>query len=1500
MKSRVKKRVIALMLCMVMVLSSGISTLAEGDAGTPEATEEVNSTTDESTVNTEADTADVTDAQSRMNTAAETEETTEETVPTESETTDTTTQESVTDDTTVTETAEDEAKAQSTEPAETEQNDGGNSQNTSDEIQVMSTWSSLYGLSGYNTISHNTYNLMLNRMLSEVEGNDPNKVYIKNWARSAGSVEIPRVTARDDWSWSDVSGLDLSVENQTEVWDGSRVTDTGDTNHKYDNYLDKGLSYGGSRITASNGELYDSATWTCNTNSDSKSTMYRFQGEFSLGNIDPNNYSFTLAPVTGENQIYINDDIYVFVYPKNTTLTDDNFMDYLAFWTGTISQYEAGQSFHGRRATTATHGQSSGFGRLTDGWYLSAVEDNAGNAILNAYNNEGKTEFVVDVFVDDYDSGGGMYRLQMNTEPVSRKTISFTKVDSVSGGIVPGAFFELESADGNGRYYSATSDSNGVVRLQVMPGTYTMTETAPAGYEQPNNTWTVRVRENGTYTITWNGSSSANNVEGNQNSGYKISNTSSIRGSYSFRKVNSSGEGLPEAEFTIYQGETVIATVTSGADGAVAFTNLPVGTYTVKETKAPAGGYVCASDTWVLEVKPDGYGAAITNMYLEGDGSQTPVEKIINTTEHEEAVKNLTSGKTVEVVGDEKNRTYEINLTATTSGGEEGQDAKAASVVLVLDASSSMDEDGKSLEDIKKAAISFVNQLAEKSAQSEVAVVWYSGTEGYSNTTSTQSFKTLNNEENIESIESFINRRWASGATPMGDALEEADHILSSRLNSDKYVLLFTDGMPGYFAFDTGRNCMVANHACNEADDIKKYAKLYTIGYKLSDSFRWEKGHSESSSYDHDRHNTTTPATDFLEDYIATKAKDGKTYALTTENSDGLNKIFTDIAGQIGSLYTVQAEKIVDVIDARFELTDASKKELEEEYGDNIAISTEADGTTVITWTGEAALIGNQAAQEGSKGWSATFRIKAKDDFIGGNMVPTNGAASGIYIDADDNVDKAFPQPSVNVYPLSLELQDEGITVYKGDLIDPKDFADELAAGLKVVTLDGNKVTTGVQPADDQGNPTFPPLTEEQIEALEANYTITLGGGEEYKYVYPETTDAVGYFIYTYRRSSDPGGDMREHAADTIKDSNPEEVYELEVQFIPYSVTNRDVQLNDAITVPTDNGGTELTRDDPNQDTAERLTRIGKYSVNVKSGEIRITKKVKTTTQENRDFTFNVTKVGSDVKTITITIPAGKTEATYAGVDLKDLARGEYVVTETTTGYAVTGLVIGTETNCYYTPNPDGETATFKLGWNVNNANVIADGVYNGGGVLGVVEYTNDRVLSDWEIVKRSKSDTNSYLEGAVFELKSDAITYYGKSNANGVVEWFTHNPNDEEFNEGSDKLQEEIAKGTYTFGELTAPTGYVKSEETWTIEFAAPGEISSIISSENSDENMVDKVITGEQQAIFYFDNSLAYDLPSTGGPGIYWYMLGGVLLMMAGSLLVYKKRRGEVLRRK
>ena len=41
-------------------------------------------------------------------------------------------------------------------------------------------------------------------------------------------------------------------------------------------------------------------------------------------------------------------------------------------------------------------------------------------------------------------------------------------------------------------------------------------------------------------------------------------------------------------------------------------------------------------------------------------------------------------------------------------------------------------------------------------------------------------------------------------------------------------------------------------------------------------------------------------------------------------------------------------------------------------------------------------------------------------------------------------------------------------------------------------------------------------------------------------------------------------------------------------------------------------------------------------------------------------------------------------------------------------------------------------------------------------------------------------------------------------------------------------------------------------------------------------------------------------YELPSTGGPGIYLYLIAGVVLLMGGSTIIYKKRCKEVLRRR
>lgn len=44
---------------------------------------------------------------------------------------------------------------------------------------------------------------------------------------------------------------------------------------------------------------------------------------------------------------------------------------------------------------------------------------------------------------------------------------------------------------------------------------------------------------------------------------------------------------------------------------------------------------------------------------------------------------------------------------------------------------------------------------------------------------------------------------------------------------------------------------------------------------------------------------------------------------------------------------------------------------------------------------------------------------------------------------------------------------------------------------------------------------------------------------------------------------------------------------------------------------------------------------------------------------------------------------------------------------------------------------------------------------------------------------------------------------------------------------------------------------------------------------------------------------NHILYELPSAGGPGTFGYTIGGVLLLMAGTLILYKLKKGEVLKK-
>ena len=181
------------------------------------------------------------------------------------------------------------------------------------------------------------------------------------------------------------------------------------------------------------------------------------------------------------------------------------------------------------------------------------------------------------------------------------------------------------------------------------------------------------------------------------------------------------------------------------------------------------------------------------------------------------------------------------------------------------------------------------------------------------------------------------------------------------------------------------------------------------------------------------------------------------------------------------------------------------------------------------------------------------------------------------------------------------------------------------------------------------------------------------------------------------------------------------------------------------------------------------------------------------------------------------------------------------------------------------------------------------------------INYKNES-RPDWAIVKWNKNNHTQLLTGAHFELYEvteevvDTNPSYTAESQNGFINSWT----DIKTNDPVDcKL---LPTGTYLLKETEAPDGYRKSEVEWLITVTETGVTVTAVGNPVSGLTDKEKAELGLNDDVIYFafDNEMAYDLPSTGGPGIYWYMLGGVLLMLAGSLVVNKKRRGEVLRRK
>lgn len=965
------------------------------------------------------------------------------------------------------------------------------------------------------------------------------------------------------------------------------------------------------------------------------------------------------------------------------------------------------------------------------------------------------------------------------------------------------------------------------------------------------------------------------------------------RATLSFTKKDiETKETKPGAEFTLYSDAGCtndIGVAESDEYGTVTFSKrLTEGTYYLKETKAPLG-YLLSEDVYTVVVTESGDTATAV---LQDKNGNIQNENVIYNQKIETAIEK---SKTAHV-SNWNDRTYTITLNAS-SVAHSASSYEPVDIVLAFDVSGSMlfpsslqyydegtsweadldqdetyywieDPSGKAtvhkvwhngwkwvyrdasytsgetfdlgnksyifytsndnesdgtpvtrLHYLKKAATQFVKDVAEVSPNTRISLVTFAKESDV--VVALRDTLATNQGDLLDEIEALQ----TTGGTNQTAALEDAKEQLDNTVDEDRkqYVVLLTDGSPNADGCD---ETTIEDAA--SAITSSEQRTLMTVGVNLDQ----------------------ITATKDLMEKIASPSSDGSKLSFNAASGDQLSGIMNSIFQTIMENIPITNAVIKDYIDPRFEVDEASVEAVGGKVG------KDAGGTYVI-WKNQNI---PAASSSGTPGWSKTITVKAKEDYIGGNEVTTNGSGSGITV---GDTSLPFDNPVVNV-KAELEVGNYETTIFKGDSV--AETPEEVIK--KLFDVDA-MVTEYDNPGDSVNKDDF---TLEWYKDDECRIPVP---GDELEAALAAPTENVTYYLkVTYTGAVDP---------------TPDSTANTEGHVAGYDDGVRDTNV-----VAKNSDSTKY----PN-------VYYGVYNVKVITGTIKLAKTLDAVSGEDQKFDFTVTGPNDFKREVSITVPAGNRSAelteTYAAL-LQGLARGDYTITENpANGYSVQGIASEYEsdrTNCMYTVNETDSTIMFTLGTFVEKQEekdtiTGTDGKYDQG-VLGVAEFTNEKVVSNWAIKKLSTSTNNPVVDGAVFKLTEQTTKkeLYGMSDDDGIVRWYQENP----LEIPDEEVLPTLPKGTYTFEEIAAKSGYKLSDEEWTITVSQSGGLYSIVSSK--DGELAGKLDQTNETVYFVYYNDVLYDLPSAGGPGIYRYMLGGVALMIAGTLLVYKKRKEEVLR--
>lgn len=965
---------------------------------------------------------------------------------------------------------------------------------------------------------------------------------------------------------------------------------------------------------------------------------------------------------------------------------------------------------------------------------------------------------------------------------------------------------------------------------------------------------------------------------------------------FSFKKVNTKNGALEGAAFrlTNTSDPTEVYDATSLSDGTVSFTKLREGRYTLEERVAP-NGYSLSNETWIVNVSKTG-NSAVATLYKSDE--TTPVQptngvyNIVNQTQQEIIKSSMEHSKTA-TVKDWNDRTYNINIkAASTSTSETTSTQKpVADIMLVLDVSGSMKEEivtytyvavnteeGRNGLD-KNTTYYLESDGKYRSMQYSSGFLfwqpgWYVGTDKAETYSSGCKIYTASTTTRLAALKNSVNQfiddtkakspKSKIGITAFSSA-NRGNHGSTKDLtevgagNNAQNLKKFVNELNANGGTDPGVGLSKAKEMLDAvaSDGKTKCVVLFTDGEPTGGGSDWNTNAQKSAETNakalRDAGYTVYTIGFALNDRSKTFLEGGtynyKKYpgiassgcAKVADDAASLGEIFKEIENTITNDIDIVGATVTDVIDSRFVIV----KEDGTPNGTPIKNEDLENGKTITLNNGGVVSLdenGNQVVT-----WTdQTIPNKKRDEWNNtitvkakGDYIGGNNVPTNVTPDSKITTgygEVVLPQPKVNV-KAELTVKDKAVTIYKGDRLPDKDTVLN-----EMFDLTGNTSKYNVSKNSFTAKWYSNPECTTEVSNLTADENAT--------YYLKVSYDAGKPTIEsTTNTNSNIAGDA-DHIVEAVNEKDSTKLY-------------------------------------------------GIYTIQVISGEIQITKKLESKLDTDCTFNFSIkNESGADIKKVSITVPKNSDKATYDGEELKNLPRGTYTISEDdSTGYVLTAYRVGDSTNCRNTSDTQNESVTFKLGYEKKDGgdgedvDVIKNNTYNptDGGTLGSVTFTNEKATTAWDIVKVSANGNNVYLQGAEFVLKKGGNEVYtGTSDNTGKIIW-----------EKGGNVVPSLDKGEYTLKETKAPTGYVLSDEEWTIKITKGGSLVSYTTNKSNGETNKIKISETDGILHLYFKNEVVYDLPSTGHTGIFNILMSGILLMFAGILIIYKMRGKGVLKK-